>query len=88
MDPVCGGNCRERIRHPDLIRRGIQHERMRVVQLPPALRHVAGVSEFRRDRRTPEVDERGVCAVAKVDQLRVNVLEITEALIGAARGRP
>jgi hypothetical protein len=34
--------------------------------------HVALVPEFRRRRRTPQLDEGGVCAIAKFDQLRVD----------------
>jgi hypothetical protein len=45
---------------------------VRVVQLPPAMLHVALVPEFRRCRRTPQLDEGGVCAIAKFDQLRVD----------------
>jgi hypothetical protein len=45
---------------------------VRVVQLPPAMLHVALVPEFRRRRRTPQLDEGGVCAIAKFDQLRVD----------------
>jgi hypothetical protein len=69
---VCSGDGGERVGHPDLVCRRVEHQSVRVVQLPPAMLHVALVPEFRRCRRTPQLDEGGVCAIAKFDQLRVD----------------
>jgi hypothetical protein len=72
VNSVCSGDGGERVGHSDLVRRRVQHQSVRVVQLPPAMLHVALVPEFRRRRRTPQLDEGGVCAIAKFDQLRVD----------------
>jgi hypothetical protein len=53
-----------------------------LVQLPPAVRHVTLVTELARSGRTSELDEGGVRAIAKVDQLRVDVLNLHESVTG------
>ena len=65
LDSVGGGDCRERIRHPDLRRRRVQHERVLLVQSPPARQNLLGRQAFcicnlARRRRSSQLDEEAV----------------------------
>src|SRR5205809_882916 len=57
MYPVRRWHGRKWVRHPDLVRRRVQDERVGFVQLPPARPYVGLVSEFSSSRRTTELDE-------------------------------
>jgi hypothetical protein len=73
---VRGGHGGERIRHPNLVCRRIEDERVRLMKLPPSGFHLALVSELAGTRRAPEIDERRIGPVAKVDQPGVDRLNL------------
>jgi hypothetical protein len=76
------GDARERIRHSDLRRGGVQHKRVLFVQSRPARQNLlARQGFFPRDliscRRTTEFDEQAVCPSP---QLKVAVIHACQAL--------
>ena len=56
-DPVRRRHGRKRVRHPDRVGAGLEHERMRLVQEPPALDHLTLVTQLTRERRAAELDK-------------------------------
>ena len=76
---VCRRDRRERVRHADLVRRRVQHERVGLVQRTPAGTYVPLVTELASRGRATEFDERRVGAVAKVEKFSVDRLTLTNA---------
>jgi hypothetical protein len=86
--PVGRRHRRERVRHPDLVRSRIQHERVGFVQLTPALEYVGLVPELSRSGRTPELDEGCVRAVTKSQQLGVDLPTLARPFVDADHRQP
>lgn len=76
---------RERVRHADRAPAGLEDERMRRVQLPPALDDALLGTELARGRRTAELDERRVRPIPEGDQIRVDGANLHSAWSRVAR---
>lgn len=61
---------------------------MRLVQVPPAVKHLALVANLTGGRRSTELDERGVRLVAKTDQIRVDRATLYASLLGLETHAP
>src|SRR5207244_5003289 len=69
----------ERIRHPNLVRRRIEHERVRVVQPPPAGEDILALAELIRRRRPAKLDEPRVRPPAELEIASVHAMSLVNA---------
>jgi hypothetical protein len=76
MDPVRGRHSRERIGHPELVRRRVEHEGVSLMQPTPSCSHVGLVSELSGSRRATELDEGCICPVSEVQEIGVDPLTL------------
>ena len=67
LDTVGGRHRRKRIRHPQLVRRRVKDERVRVVEATPRRENVLRIAELCGSRRPPELDKARVRTIADRD---------------------
>jgi hypothetical protein len=77
MDAVRGRDGREGVCHPNRFHVLLEHERVRLVQLPPAIDDLVLVAELARCRSATELDKGGVCLVTKADQISVDAATLS-----------